>query len=337
MSTNEDTTARGIHWTLREVLRGKSADILVISAIIATIASMASVLFVDPRYLEYTDSVPALIQGIMTLKADAVAKELSTTIVFLSPLILVLWLPVAAVIMAICNIKDRNLPRSPENLKLHEVKASRAWTWPWSVLVGTFDFSGSFSILTLAISAMGNYIPNEMASLLKLLASIACLVFAERRVRRASLTMVTRSAGNQEAIAAVLDGSFDCFIPEKFRNELGRTKTATVIRLGVVRTPRYAALLVSGINLRTKLKLFSGFLNSAIHGVISAVSFGIASTVSNMLGYVGGRVPAGGRDEIVEFLTTPEERRPLFIIEILATVIGVVYVVIMTVVIALYM
>lgn len=314
MEQNEETIPTGIHWTYREVLRGKASITLVIGLAIICVASCIFALWLGDDSMKGI-TIPGLITDILTLKADMIAQDLALTLVVSAPILVLLWPIITLGIMIYCNVRDRNLPQTPENLYLHELEAATAWTWPWSMIIGTCDFTASFSVALALIAFVGTSLSFDSKELLTFIATIGCLVFAERRIQRATRAMTTRLRGNHETVKAIMDGKMDHLLPEEMRDDLGRAKAATTIRLGVVRSPKHAILIAKGINLRTKVKMFSAFLNSAVHGMVSAISFGIASTVANELGDIGGKTAAGSQDVVVENLMASNERRPHFIIE----------------------
>ena len=140
--------------------------------------------------------------------------------------------------------------------------------------------------------------------------------------------------GNHLLIDEVAHGEHDAELPEHLRSDLGRAQVACVLSLGVVRTIPWAARIVDGIALRTRVKLFSGFLNSTIHGILSAFSFGVASTLANEIGAVSGILACGEQEQYLAELSARAETRPHFWIEGAAVIMNAIYLTYMVIAIA---
>jgi len=308
---------RGIHWTYRDILRGKSANILVISGVFLLAMSVEAAILMGMDGPS-PGGFLGLLKDVLTLKAENFARDLCELIVVFIPMLLFLWPFVALILMAYYNFRDRKVPRTEKSIYCHEIEASKGWSWPWSVMVGTFDFTATFAMFIGLRSLLDNAFELEGKDAITIIFTIVCLVFAERRVRYTSRKNAAIKPGNHLTVCAVLDGLLDSLIPESMRTDLGRAKVATVISLGICRSPEAASVLVAGIDLRTKVKLFSGFLNSAIHGVLSALSFGIASTLANELGDVGGKFASGKDEELVAKLREEGTEKPYYLVEVIA-------------------
>lgn len=322
LKAGESDVPRGIKWTYREVLRGKSDVILVADVAFFALIILAYYVAAAASGGGHSSSIIAgIVKGAVQLKADEFACNLSAALVILAPLIIVIWPVVALFVMIGLRIRDRNVPRTERNLFIHETEAARAWTWPWSIMVGVFDFTAVFYLLVSVCSPIAENLDGDVAAVFSLLGTLLCLVIAERRVVRVSHAMSAKLPGNRKSLLATLDGAFDSMMEEGYRNDVARAKVATIINDGVVRSPRHAILLVKGVALRTKVKLFSAFLNSMIHGVLAAFSFGIAATVVNDVGAVDGVFASDHGDEYVAGLREPNLIRPHFVVEVAAVIV----------------
>ena len=299
---------RGIRWTFREVLRGKCSIALAICLVIVALALFAAIELFAAQSLGEANSPAGFLDGLVSVKAQEFGQVFGIVFTFATPAIVVLFPVTLLVMKVVYSIRDRNLPRTPENLEAHRREALFAWSWPLSMVVGAVDFTAIYSVFDLPCTIAGVALPVFLSTLLV----IACLVVAERRVSYVSRGMASFLPGNYLLVDEVVAGERDGELPEGMRDEFGRARVACVLHLGIVRSLPWAVRFVNGIGLRTRVKLFSGFLNSAIHGMLSAFSFGIASTLANELGAVGGELAAGRCEEYFERATERRDERVRF-------------------------
>ena len=323
-SSNE-TIPRGIKWTYRDVRRGKYSVALVICMVLITLFSIYAYIS-SVANGSTLGIVTSLADGVAQMKVQEIGLAVAEMLVIMLPFVIIFFPILLLILKAAYTLRDRNLPCTPENLAAHEREASPHWLWPASIIVGAIDFTALFSAYDAIMVTAGISDIASNSAVLSLIVGVVCLVFAERRARRLSRGMAAYLPGNHLLISEVAKGEHDAELPEALQTEFGRAQVACVLSLGVVRTLPWAVRIVKGISLRTRVKLFSGFLNSTIHGIITAFSFGIAATVANETGAVAGQFVAGNQDAYLEKLATRAEKRPRFIIEVICFIWCIVYV-----------
>ena len=320
------SSARGIRWTYREIVRGKNWLTLIICMVIVGIIMTALVIGTGSAK-EYGDPTAVTVaDSLFDTKAQDLGQILGIVFVMSIPLLAVLFPAVSIVLKIIYSLRDRNLPRTPENLEAHEREAAPAWMWPLSIIIGAVDFTAAYAIFDVIIVVFftqGTEVPTFLSTIIVM----ACLVLAERRIRHVSRGMAAYLPGNHLLIEEVARGDRDAELPESLRTPFGRAKVARVLSLGVISTLPWAVRLVKGIALRTRVKLFSGFLNSTIHGILTAFSFGIASTVANEVGAVSGAFAEGREEEYLAGISAKANARPSFKIEIICLIVCCAYLV----------
>ena len=315
----------GIKWTFRDVLRSKSHVALsacFVAVAILTLICLAMGVFAG----EFSVRMSDVVQGSMSLKADQVGEIFGVLLVIFLPVIVITYFGAVLILkIAYCQ-RDRAVPRTPENLKAHRVEAGGSWRWQFSMLFGAIDFMAMYAIFDGVRWLLRTYFSHEFSAATLTVATVVMLVIAERRVRYISEGMAAYLKGNGVAIAQTLAGQRDSELPQKLRNDMGRSSVALVLSLGVVGSVKWAARLVCGVGLRSRVKLFSGFLCSFIHGILTAVTFGIASTVAHELGRVPDAYAKGKQAELDAKLLEKASARPRLYPEVLALLVSIVYV-----------
>ena len=315
----------GIKWTYRDILRGKSHVALSICFVVVGVLTVLCVA-VSIATGQFSIKISDVLQGSVTLKADQVGEMVGVAIVIFLPILVVAYFIAAFVLKIAYCIRDRHLPCTPENLKAHHIEASGSWRWQFSMLFGAIDFVAMYAIFQGVEWLVSTYASREFPAVVTTVVTVVMLVIAERRVRRISEGTAAYLKSNAVAVAQTLDGSRDGELPENLRNDMGRSGVALVLSLGVVGSVKWAARLVQGAGLRTRVKLYSGFLCSFIHGILTALTFGIASTVVHELGRVPDAFAKGKQDELNAKLLEKAPTRPKLYLEVIALLICVVYV-----------
>ena len=315
----------GIKWTCRDVFRGKSHVALSICFVVVGVLALLC-LVISIATDQFSIKISEVLQGSISLKPDQVGEMVGVSIVIFFPVVAIVYLISAFVLKFVYRIRDRHVPRTPDNLEAHRIEASGSWRWQFSVLIGSLDFVAMYGVFQLIRWLFSTCASRELPAVATTLATLVMLVLAERRVRNVSERTAAYLKGNGLAIRQTLAGMRDGELPEKLRNDLGRSSVALVLSLGVVGSEKWAARLVQGVGLRTRVKLYSGFLCSFIHGILTALTFGIASTVAHELGRVPDAFAKGKQAELNEKLLEKEPTRPKLYLEVCALLICIVYV-----------
>ena len=315
----------GIKWTVRDVLHAKSHVVLSVCFVVVAILSIIC-LVIGASASQLNVQVSDVVESSISLKADQVGEAIGVLVVIFLPVVAINYFVVALVLKIVYCIRDRHVPRTPENLEAHRIEIGGSWRWQFSMLFGAIDFVAMYAIFEGIRWAFRTYANFELPTAVITIVTIAMLVIAERRVRHISEGTAAYLKANGVAITQTLAGERDAELPEKLRNDLGRSSVALVLSLGVVGSVKWAARLVLGVEIRTRVKLYSGFLCSFIHGILTALTFGIASTVSYELGRVPDAFAKGKQDELKESLLKKASTRPKLFPEVLALLVSVVYV-----------
>ena len=321
--------SRGIVWSYRDAVRGKNwLSLIICMAIIAVafvvIGLVSLGLDQNEAQASGVEVATSIVDDLFTIKAQDFGQALGIVFVVGMPALVILFPIVSFILKIAYTVRDRSVLRTPENLAAHEREASFAWMWPLSIIAGAVDFTAAFAIYDIACTLLE---PKGIVppAFLTTLVVVVCLVWAERCIRRLSRGMAAYLPGNHTLIQEVACGQRDAELPEGMRNPLGRAKVARALSLGVVNTLPWAVRLVKGIALRTRVKLFSGFLNSAIHGILTAFSFGIASTVANEVGAVNAAFAEGREEEYLASLSARADKRPSFKVEAVCLIVCIAY------------
>ena len=315
----------GIKWTCRDVFRGKSHVALSICFVVVGVLTLLC-LVISIATDQFSIKISEVLQGSISLKPDQVGEMVGVSIVIFFPVVAIVYLISVFVLKFVYRSRDRHVPRTPENLEAHRIEASGSWRWQFSVLIGSIDFVAMYGIFQLIRWLFSTCTARELPAVTTTLATLVMLVLAERRVRNVSERTAAYLKSNGLAIRQTLAGKRDGELPEKLRNDLGRSSVALVLSLGVVGSEKWAARLVQGVGLRTRVKLYSGFLCSFIHGILTALTFGIASTVAHELGRVPDAFAKGKQAELNAKLLQKAPTRPKLYLEVIALLICVVYV-----------
>ena len=325
-SSSPDSVASGIKWTYKEVALGKSPTALAFSLSMVALIVFGYSLHQTVLESGAVSTATSVADSFVALKPQDLGEVIGVIFVMTLPFLALVHPLILLVMKLAYTWRDRNLAQTPENLKAHEIEAMKGWLWPLSMLVGAVDFTALYGIADMFATGLGQGDLLAQSPALSTLVAIACLVLAERRVCYLSQHMAAKLPGNRLTTCEVALGQADDQLPESMRNDYGRAKIACILSLGVVRSVTWATKIVNGITIRNKLKNFSGFLTAAIHGIATAITFGISASVVNSLSMVSIMCAEGRQEEYLQGVIAKKTTKPRFWPEVLCLIICFVYV-----------